>query len=55
MTRKDYRLIAQCVAMASDKSTIIANLCVMLKTQNPRFDTERFTKASNSQCMYPVR
>ena len=53
MTRKDFELIAKVLANYSaeggvviERNEIARALAVALKTENPRFDSVRFLKAS---------
>lgn len=52
MTRKDYREIAKAVSNATegdklDRAAFLSELCSILKSDNSRFDKERFINACN--------
>jgi hypothetical protein len=45
MTRKDYKLIAECISKADTIQQVIDNLCLELKQDNIRFNSEKFREA----------
>lgn len=45
MTKRDYKLIAKAIRAVPDnniKDNIINNLCLVLSTDNPRFNADEF-------------
>ncbi len=49
MTRKHYKLIAECIRKAGTIEEVIDNLCVELKKDNENFNEDKFKKACTKQ------
>lgn len=48
MSRKDYRAIAEAFRTATSQDEALANVARYLKSDNPRFDRERFFAAATT-------
>lgn len=46
MTRKHFRAIADCLKYTEASNNTIEAIAVWLRTENPRFDTQKFLTAS---------
>ena len=54
MSRKHYREVADILSRSKNKGhwsfeTVIDDLCIMFKRDNPRFDTSKFKEACESK------
>lgn len=45
LTRKHFELVAEAIRTAQDKSEVVDNLCLAFKSDNFRFDKDRFIQA----------
>ena len=46
MTRKHFRAIAECLKVTDASPATIEAIAVWLRTENPRFDVQKFLTAS---------
>lgn len=46
MTRKHFRALAECLKITGASSSTIEAIALWLRTENPRFDVQKFLTAS---------